>query len=269
MKKSRKIDARIQSTSKVQSAAVANRDILAEALAARAVEVQGPNTKATKEVFVTVLDFLADTLKYGATNLDVAELSLVAERADDVKVREERDGLSAQLVERMVRVRSTIQDALGAQALKLYGLEGETPRDTPREVASHAHNVVNLLKGKPFSVAADGVTVDSAGIVKAVAAQADALEAAIVEMEREEQELGNKLGLRDRALDAWSDHYQGGADALTGLFRLGGRKDLAERVRPTSRTLSGDEVAAGEEGAQTPAEGKPPEGASAAGAEKK
>ena len=33
--------------------------------------------------------------------------------------------------------------------------------------------------------------------------------------------------------------YQGVADCLTGLCRLAGRKDLAERIRPTSRTVSG------------------------------
>jgi hypothetical protein len=38
--------------------------------------------------------------------------------------------------------------------------------------------------------------------------------------------------------------HQGVADVLVGLFRLAGRKDLSDRVRPSSRTLAGEEAPA-------------------------
>jgi hypothetical protein len=242
-KRAKQIDNRIQSSGRVVRAATTHREQIADKLAARAVEVQGPTTKATKDAFLTLVDFLADSLKHGAGRLDAAELDLAAERADDVGVRERRDAAEADLRNRAVRVRSNVVDALGAPALKTYGLEGATPR-APRDLTSHARNVANLMRGKPFSIAADGVSFDSAGIASMLDAKAGELEAVIAEMEREEQELADKLGKRDGAVEQWTDEYQGVADALTGLLRLTGRKDLSERVRPTSRTISGEEIAA-------------------------
>ena len=57
------------------------------------------------------------------------------------------------------------------------------------------------------------------------------------------------------AITEWEDVHQGIADTLTGLFRLAGRKDLSEHVRPTHRMLAGEETPPAEppkEGGQTP-----------------
>jgi hypothetical protein len=245
--KSRRIDKRIETTSHVRSAVLTHRDGLADALAARALLVQGPATPATREVFGILLDFLADALAHDADALDAAELAVVAERADDVEVRRNRDALAAALGARMVRVRSCVEDALGARALEAYGLSGETPRG-PRAVASHAENVANLMRRAPFNVCAGGVTLDSEGMAAAIEAQAAALSEALRAMDEEEHELANKLGLRAQALEAWADGYQGSADTLVGLLRLGGRKELAERVRPTCRRRRGEAQDAGGRG---------------------
>ncbi|MBI2378141.1 MAG: hypothetical protein HYV07_29335 [Deltaproteobacteria bacterium] len=47
---------------------------------------------------------------------------------------------------------------------------------------------------------------------------------------------------RDRAVEAWVECYQRVATTLEGLFRLGGRADLADRVRPTARAAAGEEA---------------------------
>jgi hypothetical protein len=166
-----------------------------------------------------------------------------------VEPRERRDALEHELVARMVRIRSNVVDAMGPEALKVYGMEGTTARG-PREVASHARNVANLMKQKPFKMTADGMTLDSAGIVPMLDTKAGALEAAIGDVEREGQELADVIGQRDQKVVVWGDDYQGVADSLTGNFRLAGRRDLSEWVRPTSRTLSGEEVTEDEQGAE-------------------
>jgi hypothetical protein len=56
--------------------------------------------------------------------------------------------------------------------------------------------------------------------------------------------------MRDRAITAWSDAYQGTATALEGLYRRAGWKELAEKVRPTIRKLRGDD--AGADDVETP-----------------
>ncbi len=241
-KKSKQVDNRLQSSGHVITAATTHRTEMAESLAARAIEPQGANTLVTKEVILTVFDFLTDTLGQSAQSMDEAELRLVAEKADDVGLREDRDSKTASLLAACVRVRSMVIDALGPTALKTYGLTGDTPR-IPTQLASHARTVVKLLQEAPFTVTVDGVSFDSAAMASTLQAKAVAVEKTLTDAQREEQELGNELGKRDAAIDAWTERHQGVADTLVGLFRLAGRKDLSERVRPSARMLAGDEVA--------------------------
>jgi hypothetical protein len=240
-KKSRLIENRIRSSEHVVTAAQAHRIQIADALAARATAVQGPNTLITKETSLAFVNFLVDDLKHFTSGLNQAELAVVAEKADDVGLRDSRDTAFVQLQSGTVRIRSMVFDALGQSGLETYGLAGETPRAV-RDVVTHAHTVVQLMTSRPFQVTVDGVTFDSAAMATTLKAKADAVEKAYADMQREEQELANALGNRQTAVDAWVDVHQGVADALTGLFRLAGRTDLAERVRPTSRTLSGEET---------------------------
>ncbi|MDC3988008.1 hypothetical protein [Polyangium jinanense] len=240
-KKSRQVDNRIQSSGHVINAAKTHAEQAAEKLAARAISVQGANTKATKEVFHILLAFLTDTLGASARSLDQAELRVLAERADDVGVREGRDTAAADLLRAAVRVKSMVSDALGTGGLHTYGLAGETPR-APRELASHARSVSDLMTNKPFLVTVEGVTFDSAAMAATLDAKANVLDQALATMLREEQELADQLGRRDRQVLAWIEDHQGTADTLVGLFRLAGRKDLSERVRPTNRALAGEEI---------------------------
>nr|AYM54558.1 hypothetical protein [Racemicystis crocea] len=250
-KRAKQIDNRIVSSGKVVRAATTHKQQLAAALEARAIEVQGPSTKATAQFFEILFDFLGDTLDHSARKLGQAEDIVVGERADDVQLREDRGAAESDLIACSVRIRSSVADLKGNDAVKTYGLEGTQPR-RGRELSIHARNVARLLKAKPFSETVDGVTYDSAGMAAALVARADKLDGLLTDLEREEHELGDALGKRDKVLTSWGDDYQGVADALTGLFRVGGRKDLSERVRPTTRVLSGDEEASDVE-AQAPA----------------
>lgn len=241
-KKAKNIENRLRSTEHVAQAATVHREQVTSSLAALAVEVQGSTTIATRDVFEIVIDFLTAALKHAGTKLDTTELAVVAEKADDVGLREARDEHEIITRNSCIRVKSMITDALGDNALAVYGLEGPTPRGA-RDVLTHARTVVELLQKKPFQKTVEGVTYDSAAIATGLATKAATLAQALGDVDREEQELRDKLGLRDKALGTWTDTYQGGADALVGLFRLAGRKDLAEAVRPTQKTVSGEEIA--------------------------
>lgn len=241
-KKAKNIENRLRSTDHVARAATVHRDQVTTSLAALAVDVQGSTTRATREVFEIVVDFTTAALKHAGTNLDTSELAVVAEKADDVGLREARDEHETITRNSCVRVKSMVADALGDKALAVYGLEGSTPRG-PREILTHARTVVELLQKQPFQKTVEGVTYDSAAMATGLATKAGALAQALGDVDREEQELRDKLGLRDKALAGWTESYQGGADTLVGLFRLAGRKDLSEAVRPTLKTVSGEEIA--------------------------
>jgi hypothetical protein len=240
-KKSKQVENRIETSEHVITAATTHRDQIADELATHAIKVQGSNTLVTKAVWLSIVDFLVDDLKHSVTAMGTADMRVVTERADDVDLRDTRETTTTNLLLATVRVRSMVLDALGEKGLATYGLSGETPR-VARDLMSHAFTVVKLMQETPFNVTVDGVTFDSAAMATTLKAKADAVETALANMQREEQELVNELGNRHTAIGDWVDVHQGVADTLTGLFRLAGRKDLSERVRPTSRTLAGEEA---------------------------
>ncbi|HRI72099.1 MAG TPA: hypothetical protein PK156_48030 [Polyangium sp.] len=240
-KKSKQVENRIQSSEHVITAATTHRNQIAENLAARAAKVQGANTPITREIVGAFFDFLVDDLKHSVSTMDDAEMHVVAERSDDIGLREARDSAVSSLIAATVRIRSMVLDALGNTGIETYGLSGETPR-VPRDNMNHAMTVAMLLQERPFNVTVEGVTFDSAAMASTLITKANAVDNAMATIQREEQELVDELGKRHGAIVEWSDVHQGVADTLTGLFRLAGRKDLSERVRPTSRTLAGEDV---------------------------
>lgn len=242
---------RLQVTRKVAAAARTHGPALAPVIAGRLQELNGPGAPDATAVGA-VLAALAGAVEGAGNGLQEAALGLVAEQADDHTPRRAREEAAAAVLGLMVRLRSTIEDTFGVEGVRTYGLEGETPR-APKALASHTTRVIHLLKQRPASVAtALGTTVDTAAIVAALEAKNAPLVAALADMDREERELEQAIGRRDQALGRWSEVYQGVANALEGLFQLAGRSDLADRVRPTSRTVSGEDAGPAEEPAPAP-----------------
>lgn len=255
-KRSKLIDNRLESTGKVIRAVETHSGEAAKALAALALEAEGPNTAANEQFFVMLFQFVANVMGYRAKQLDSAEGAVVLERSDDVDLRAARDGLEAQLRGMLVRMRSNLQNAsLGGQGLKSYGLAKAVP-DAGYGLASYGETAARLMAQKPFVMTVDGMTYDGGAMAQALGSKAAAYRQSLVDLEREAQELSHELGKRDIVLEHWANGYQGGADMATGIFRLVGLKHLAERVRPSTRVMSGEEVAPEvDEGAGTPGEG--------------
>jgi hypothetical protein len=192
---------------------------------------------------------LAGSLERSAEALSMRELEYTAEQADDGPIREARDAKVKHAVALLTRLRSTVEDALGPSALRTYGLHQETPR-APRTVLSHLQNVASLLRQKPTSVTTElGSTFETLAAAQALEAVHKELTALIGDEDREERELQDALTKRNRAQEVWSRAYQGVATTLEGLYLLAGWKELADRVRPTQRTLRGEDTGEPEDGA--------------------
>ena len=217
-------------------------DKIAAILAEQAISVEGPETPATANAFKGVIFALANGLEYCTNAMRNAEQAVAAEKADDPHIRTKRDNAASDLAGLLVRLRSTIEDHLGAEGLKTYGLARETPR-VPRKILEETQNVVQLLEKAPLQLTAPfGASFNSAAAVLILRAKATILEGLIGDDDREARELEDAFALRDRAVAAWSDAYQGTATALEGLYRRAGWKELAEKVRPTVRKLRGEEA---------------------------
>lgn len=237
----KEIENRISVSRKVIAAATTHGPALAPLLATRAAEAQGQGGAPDAAAFAAMFAAQAAMLTFTTSALESAALAYSAEQADDVEPRLARDKAGEALLALVVQLRSTIEATLGGAALAIYGLEGDTPRN-PKALANHVTNVLKLLGEKPASTTTDfGTSFSTVTAVLALNAKKAPLDAALGDVGREERELEDTFGKRDQAMERWADAYQGVANTLTGLFRLAGRKDLAERVRPTSRTLSGED----------------------------
>ncbi len=238
---SREVENRILVSGKVVASARAHGPKVALILADRAASDQGVQTSAALKAYTTVLSTLADALELASENLRKAERAHTAEQADDEPVRQQREEALQSLLATAIRTRSVVEDHFGAIALKTYGLQGETPR-APRTLFQHAANVANLMTKTPAVVTSElGFTVDTTVMASVLRSKAALLEGALSDLDREERELEESLAARNRALSAWTESYQGVANTLVGLYRLAGWNELAERVRPTRRTTSGEE----------------------------
>jgi hypothetical protein len=253
-KLSQQVENQLATSAKVVASARAHAKTVALALAERAARIQGPGSKAHAKAHEAVLLALADSLDAAAVELRATELAYTAEQADDVPIRARRDIAHAALVDSITRVRSAVEDAFGREGLKTYGLQGETPRKPHRATLNHVGNVVHLLEKKPASITTDfGTTFSTAAVAGALKSKLVELEVLVGYLDRETRELELAMAVRDRAAAAWSETYQGVANALTGMFRLAGWKELAERVRPTQRVVRGDEPGPEVTGAEPPA----------------
>lgn len=237
----KEIENRLIVSRKVIAAATTHGPGLATVLAEKALAAKGEGEAPKAAVFKAMFASLAAMLTSATDALEAAELAYTAEQADDVAPRTARDKAKERLLSLMVKLGSTVEDAMGADALKSYGLSGDTPR-APKALSSYVGNVIHLMTKNPASVTTDvGGKYSTATTVAILQERKAELDAALKDVDREARELEGSLGKRDQTMERWAEAYQGIANSLTGLFRLAGRKDLAERVRPSSRTVSGED----------------------------
>ncbi len=237
---------RVRVSDKVVASARTHGVKIASILAEQAITVEGPATPATVDAFKGVIFALANGLEFCLNAMRNAEQTVASEKADDAPIRTKRDNAAADVAGLLVRLRSTIEDHLGADGLQTYGLAGETSR-VPRKILEQVQNVVQLLEKTPIQLTSPfGASFNSAAAVSSLKAKAMVLDSLIGSDDREARELEDAHALRDRAVVEWSDAYQGTATALEGLYRRAGWKELAEKVRPTARKVRGEDPGADE-----------------------
>lgn len=247
----KEIENRLDVSRKVVAAARVHGPEVAPRLAERALAAQGASKAPKNSAFLAMFVMLADSLEASAGAVRSTALAYTAEMADDTAPRTARDNANEALLTFVVKLRSTVEDIFGSDGLATYALENESPR-TPVPLSNHVESVLTQLAEHPAEITTElGTTFSTKACASALKKKKAALDAALKTVDREERELEGALGKRNAAIEEWVEVYQGVANTLTGLFRLGGRWDLAERVRPTSRTISGEDAGPPDEGETT------------------
>jgi hypothetical protein len=211
-----------------------------------------PVTQQIEESTIRLfVDWLGATIDHKTEDMVGAELAYVTEQADDPETRARRDAAVGPVSTGVSRARVRIESVLGDDGLASYGMKKPVPR-LPQEVADYAGVAVKLMRDKPRAVS-DGVggVVDTIVLADALDEVLAPLNQALSDVQTEQRELEGAMIRRDDQVSDWHEVYQGGATALTGLYRLAGQLALSQRVRPTVRRGAGIEPA--------PVEGEPVE----------
>lgn len=187
----------------------------------------------------TTMSVMAERLALISETMRQSELQLTAEMADDQVVRDRRKELVNDLRDALYRGDRLLEDAFGEQVAKSYGLANAPPRQADSLIA-YAANVINLLEERPRSdTDLFGNAVDTTKVAAALSKLCEQLEETLEDLDTEQREEHAARADRDKIVDEWAQVYRGTAEVLSGMYLLAGRKDLADRVRPTVRKSSG------------------------------
>lgn len=218
-----------------------------------------PQTLSTQDFVFAFRDLL---VRNNQALID-ADLKHAGELSDDDQHRMARDEATVTLRQLASMVRSNLLSGYGLGIASAYGLKEPMPEDSPTLVA-YAQNAAKLLANRPLSEPCkfSSMAVNAPAASADLFAAAAALKTALEDVERERREAQVTLSAKNQVLAGWSPLYQDVANATMAFCGIGGRPDLAERVKPTTRRRAGlpeEEDLAGS------GNNEPPEGTSPAG----
>lgn len=197
----------------------------------------GPPQSLTVQGFLTALE---DTLGRYGDALIAADDAHAAELADDGGYRAKREACIQELRNYLSSLRDLVARNYGADVAIAYGLSGALTDDA-QVLLNTSKNASNLLRSRPLVEVArnKSLKVDPNLAADDLDAHHAALAQALDDVEREKREAQMTLSEKDAQIARWPVMYSGSADAAAALFVLGGRPELAEKVRPTARRRAG------------------------------
>lgn len=233
------------------SKAVMNRIINAQVVTA-SFEVHGPDVlddltavfqKANVNTFDAVaarslLDSLAELLKFSTAKLEQVETAYIAEIANDGDKRDERDEAVNQLREEIQYARTLLSATANTASLRNWGLLDAAPLP-PDTLLAYANYCVKQLRDNPKTVTRNRFSINTTELADDIDIPRARLQAALENLKLDSRENQLALEKRNDALDSWNVAYSTSASILADLYRLAGREGLAKRVRPTTRRISG------------------------------
>ena len=189
-----------------------------------------PDTALQLKLFAR---FLASKM----TLLEQADSTHEAEIGDDAQPRAERDEAEGELRETTAEFRNAIVAKYGDVGLRVMGVYEPLPRTAP-ELAKYGRSLHTALIDPARVLTGSrrrGLQVDREAMATELLAPVERLEAALRKVNQEAAELHLTQTAKDRAMDDNDEVFSGVAKAVEGLLTLAGRKDLADRVRPSRR----------------------------------
>ncbi|HRI64079.1 MAG TPA: hypothetical protein PK156_07570 [Polyangium sp.] len=172
--------------------------------------------------------------------LVAADAAHVAELADDGGYRAKREASIQELRNYLSSLRDVIVRNYNAEVATAYNLSGPLTEDA-QALLNTAQNAARLLRSRPLTEVPRNKSLKLDPILAAedLEAHSAALQQSLNDVEREKREAQMTLSAKEVQIARWPVVYSGTADATAALFVLGGRPELAEKVRPTARRRAG------------------------------
>jgi hypothetical protein len=198
---------------------------------------------------------VARSLAASTDQIIAADEAHLSELADDGAPRAARDETAAALYTTLVELREWLTALFGAAAVRALGFSSDTPRD-PVALARFAGEIAGALTtAKLPKPKRPGVTWDAAAAAAEIIAARDTLNAHLGDVAREIREAQATVSAKNAALASYDERFTRAAGFYSGLFRLAGETELADRVRPSRRrpgTIEEADEATPEPSAETP-----------------
>ena len=184
-----------------------------------------------------LLRLMARLLASKSTGLEDADSAHEAEISDDAAPRAERDAAEVELRETTVEFRDAIRAKYGDVGLRTLGVYEAAPSH-PLPLLHYVRDLhAALIDGGRTLTGSTrrGVQIDRAAMAAELLPLVERLDTALRAVTQEAAELHITKTAKDRAFEENDRAFAGVANAAEGLLTLAGRKDLADRVRPSRR----------------------------------
>jgi hypothetical protein len=219
---------RQKSATKVIASGRTHKDRIGESMAER----YGQDAGSAAVLLVTSV---TDDLEAKTGEMVRCDDAHEAELRDDPEARVQRDEASGALHDRLVDTREQLSAVCGADYTAKLGFSGSTP-DDPVEVSRLGKTVVeNLAKVKAPEPKIPGYKMDPELWRKPLAELVEQAQGLVSRVAAEEREAEATLLEKRAAIEKYDEAFSSTANMVSTLLAIAGEKDLARRVRPSTR----------------------------------
>ncbi len=242
---------RIQSVEEVRASLATYGGGIAESLQRRRPAAAGEGEALLTAInYQDVFGDLELDLGGAQSNLMAAEDKHVRSLIRISKLRRQRDALELKAHERLVANRRVLLGVFGPnRGFEVAALDGKTPRES-KAMIDQLDQTIQLIRdpeGELPVVVADGVQLDLEGMATGFEADLVDLRQVRGQLERANKAAAKTVIAKNKAIEAFNAVFPPVAGILEGFFRLAGERELAERVRTSTRRVTRRQGAQGDE----------------------
>lgn len=230
---SKQVADRAKSSTMVTAAATTH----SEAIQMGAEQLLSPHLKKGESMpnlqLVPVL--LARALSAATAAMVSADDAHEMELSDDDGHREARELAIQELYAKLVEASEIVGGLYGTKGVKAIGLDGTTPRDGALLIR-YAQNASGLMRAVKLGKSrVKGASFDTEELAAELDACTKKIQKALDDVARETREAEATLIKKKTAITGFDATFSSIAGMLSALLTIGGEKELAQRVRPSSR----------------------------------